>query len=338
VAEKFKSSTYAEKQIRRLENLRLEKERQALKKALQSQESPRTAVERTIERLEAMREMASQSGPAMPPVILSDPIRPAHSNDEVVSQQVPAEGVPLSPRAPEVVAVPPVVKPEAAVAPPAVKSEVAAVPPAMATEAPDQVPAIAPPDKVMPTSVAASEEVKTTPTVAREAWVSPEEKLRAAVEKAKWLEAASELLAEREPNPTTPPEASESVLTPPPPTPLPPPTAIPEPMVVTPPAPPPMAEADPSVSMEELEEANADGTQPSLPTAFARFEGRFKNVKLSVSQMKVLEQLFEVDPRLYPARILRMALNQWLEMPNLTLDEALEPLSRDVLNRIKKGL
>jgi hypothetical protein len=114
--------------------------------------------------------------------------------------------------------------------------------------------------------------------------------------------------------------------------------AIPEPIQVTPPAPPPMAEADPSMSMEELEDVNAEGTQTSAPTAFARFEGRFKNVKLSVAQMKLLEKLFDVDPRLYPARILRLALNRWLEMPNLTLDEALEPLSRDALDRIKKGL
>jgi hypothetical protein len=54
--------------------------------------------------------------------------------------------------------------------------------------------------------------------------------------------------------------------------------------------------------------------------------------------MKTLEQLFDVDPRLYPARILRLALNQWLEMPNLPEDQALEPLSRDALIRIHKGL
>jgi hypothetical protein len=54
--------------------------------------------------------------------------------------------------------------------------------------------------------------------------------------------------------------------------------------------------------------------------------------------MKSLEQLFDVDPRLYPARILRLALNHWLEMSNLPEDAVLEPLSRDALMRIKKGL
>jgi hypothetical protein len=327
VAEKFKSSTFAEKQIQRLENLRLENDRQAQKMVLKSQESPRTAVERTIERLEAMREMASQSGPAMPPVILTDPIRPAQSNEGVVSPQIRVEIAPAPPSAPEAV-----------IAPPVVKLEAVAAPTAMATEAPPQVPSVAPPEEATPNPIAASEEVKPNPAVAHEAWVSPEEKLRAAVEKAKWLETASELRAERDSRPLAPPEKSECVLTPPPSAPLPPPVAIPEPIQVTPPAPPPMAEADPSMSMEELEDVNAEGTQTSAPTAFARFEGRFKNVKLSVAQMKLLEKLFDVDPRLYPARILRLALNRWLEMPNLTLDEALEPLSRDALDRIKKGL
>jgi hypothetical protein len=312
VVEKKKKTTPAEDQIQRLETLRLENERQVQKKALKAHETPRTAVERTIERLDAMREMASQSGPAMPPVIFSESVPTAPLNDAVV---VPPSGGVVSASTGQTEAVAPtlIVEPQKPI-----------VPQVTATEG------------LKISSVPVPEKSTSTPARLPEEVLSPEEALRAVVERWRSLKPVPEPLPEPQVRPVAPSETSESVVLAPPPSPLPPTVDIPEPLWVTPPVPPPMPELDPT--MEDIEEPTADETQTVSQTTFARFEGRFKNVKLSAAQMKVLEQMFEVDPRLYPARILRLALNQWLEMPNLAVDEALEPLSRDALVRIKKGL
>jgi hypothetical protein len=66
--------------------------------------------------------------------------------------------------------------------------------------------------------------------------------------------------------------------------------------------------------------------------AFPHFEGKYKSVKLTLAQMRVLQQLFESDHRLYPGRILRIALNLWLGLPNqIPEDKELEPLARLLL-------
>jgi hypothetical protein len=297
-----KGSTPADQQIKRLEVLRLEKDKLTQKKAAKVEETPRNAVERTIQRLDAMREMASHSGPATPPMVPMD--------------------------APAVIPTPAPVFP---------------TPPPKAADP--------------------------LPQATRRSTPSPEDILRALVEETKLIEKTKVLL----PVPET---VAESVPVPSPLMPIPVTTPIPSPMlervpeplriVMSPPPPPllavtvPVAEVPvvlasapaPPPMMPVLEETAPVAEEMVLPpdetvanealppsrTAFPRFDGRLKNIKLSVSQMKSLEQLFDVDPRLYPARILRLALNHWLEMSNLPEDAVLEPLSRDALMRIKKGL
>lgn len=303
MAEKLKkNSTPADQQIKRLEVLRLEKDKLTQKKAAKVEEPPRNAVERTIQRLDAMREMASHSGPATPPMVHVDP--------------------------------PPVIVPS------------------------------------RPTVLAAPMKVEVpSPEAVRRNTPSPEDILRALVEETRLIEKTKVPL----PVPET---VDESVPVPSPPIPTPVAIPIPAPMlerapeppriVMSPPPPPPLAVTVPVIEfpvvlasaplpppmmpvVEEMapiadelllppDETVANEALPSSRTAFPRFDGRLKNIKLSVSQMKSLEQLFDVDPRLYPARILRLALNQWLEMSNLPEDAVLEPLSRDALMRIKKGL
>lgn len=270
MVEKRKSSTPADKQIMRLENLRVEKDRTATKKPPKSHEPSRSAVDRTLHRLERMREVASQGHPVMPPVLpmVDLTVEPRPKGKDTKKP----EETHLSPETVE----PPVI----AVAPP---------PP------PFEGPSTEPP--------------------------------------------LVELEASVEPPVSSAPEPVVMMAPPPPPCPPPsldiPPSA-PEPAVVVsaPPPPPPSPVEQPIALSEE-----APGEMhPTSRASFPRFDGRYKNVKLSVAQMKTLEQLFEVDPRLYPARILRLSLNQWLGMNNLAEDQALEPLSRDALIRIQKGL
>jgi hypothetical protein len=263
LVEKHKRATPADQQIKRLEALKQEKDLVVQKKPAKTAPmiSPRTAVERTLQRLEAMRELAAQSGPAMPPVL--PPVEEMQESFFTKAESKKAIG-PISPEVP---------------------SEIKPVPP--------QEPS---------------------------------------------LENQSALVLEMLPPPPPPPVSSpeavfaQAMSAPPPPPALP----SQEPLVaVSAPPPPPLPLEDDVNASEDL--VGGEMT-PANKSTFQRFEGRFKNVKLSVAQMKTLEQMFDVDPRLYPARVLRIALNQWLGTSNLPEDQALEPLSRDALIRIQKGL
>jgi len=76
---------------------------------------------------------------------------------------------------------------------------------------------------------------------------------------------------------------------------------------------------------------------PARHAGFPKFEGKYKSVKLTLAQMRALEQLFGADPGLYPGRILRLALNQWLGLPNIVEDEELEKSAKETLERLKKN-
>ncbi len=261
MADKRKSSTPADRQILRLESLRVEKDKHGSKKSPKHPEPPRAAVERTLQRLERMRELAAQSGLAMPPVL-----PPVDLEVETpLAEGKPSEARPAS--QPTV---------EASSAPP-------------------------------------------SPVTLAEAVVIPPPPPRVEVEQVVTTEAAA---------PVT--------MSPPPP---PPPCPLAEPVAIAsaPPPPPPLPAPVEQAALDPVEAPEGDA-RTAQRGSFPKFDGRYKNVKLSVAQMKVLEQLFEVDPRLYPARVLRLALNQWLGMDNLAEDQALEPLSRDALIRIQKGL
>ena len=112
-------------------------------------------------------------------------------------------------------------------------------------------------------------------------------------------------------------------------------------------APPPPAEpALPGTMESQLTGADFEADDP--PTAdpsttmvplghhaFPRFEGKYKSVKLTVAQMRVLEQLYAADHRLYPGRILRIALNLWMGIPNqIPEDRELEPLARTLVKHM----
>ena len=266
-----KNNTVADKQILRLEALRLEKEKQAQARAQRAQTvqaAPRSAVERTLERLEAMREMGAQSAQAS--------IIPSSPPPAPVEAPKPVDS-------------------------PVVESKNPEPPPPVAAEPPPLLQPV-----VVDLPVVESKVTEPSPSVS-------------AV-------------------PTPEPVIVDLPLPPPPPHPqiAPVPVPAPPPIGVSPPTPEPET---PSLMDEEpVGDQPPHGDKHPSRTAFPRFDGKYKNVKLTVAQMQALEELFNIDPRLYPARILRIARNQWLGKANLPEDQAFEPLCLDALIRIRKGL
>jgi hypothetical protein len=66
-----------------------------------------------------------------------------------------------------------------------------------------------------------------------------------------------------------------------------------------------------------------------------RFEGKRKSAKLTLLQLKALEEIHSRDPRLVASQLMRIALNHLLEIENSAEENELEAKALDVLRRLK---
>lgn len=367
MAENEKSLTPAERQIQRMEALRQANERRAAQSAALPPDVPQSAVERTLRRLEAMRDLAGETGTGAPsglpprddlfpgggegierPGGRLDRMTPPLEDQPVI---LPKEGPSLPPKDPLVapgqrggrlnVVTPPLddellppVRPEPDVAPRVeAKWDGGGAGRGTATSstseqeaAPLLRPSALPTDAL--SSPARAPESETSTDAAPALSLDADEPLMETFTAGSRMDGLGLALG----------DSWDALVTPPPPPvfqanawealPV---TAPPPPMLLSPEAMEPPLEARTAAE-------NPVETPPTEKPVFPKFDGHLKSIKLSVAQMRVLEQLFDIDPRLYPARVLRLALNQWTGMPNLPEDQPFEPLCRDALVRIQKGL
>jgi multidrug efflux pump subunit AcrA (membrane-fusion protein) len=306
MSEPPKIDTEAEKQVQRLETLRQQKEIVATK-ATRPPEPIRTAVEQTMERLEAMRARAqaqalaeAAAAEAQRKKQIASALEAKDAADEADRQGLLAADLEAKNAAAEMER----------------ERRFAAALRAQAD--------------------AADAERQKQETAARDA-----ESAAIEAERAKRFEAALKEI-EEEPAPTPPVSTPEPVVTGADiSTPVP--ALVPLENIIAPmPLPAVEPEAAPLADPVQTQEAISPQSDPATATvslghhAFPRFEGKYKNVKLTLAQMRMLEKLFDADHRLYPGRILRVALNLWMGLPNqIPEDKELEPLARRLLAGIR---
>ena len=66
-----------------------------------------------------------------------------------------------------------------------------------------------------------------------------------------------------------------------------------------------------------------------------QFEGKRKSAKLTLLQLKALEELQNRDPLLSPSQLMRIALNRFLEIENSADENAMESKVREILQQLK---
>lgn len=66
-----------------------------------------------------------------------------------------------------------------------------------------------------------------------------------------------------------------------------------------------------------------------------RFEGKRKSAKLTLLQLKALEEIHARDPQLASSQLMRIALNHLLEIENSAEENEIEAKALDVLRRLK---
>lgn len=70
-------------------------------------------------------------------------------------------------------------------------------------------------------------------------------------------------------------------------------------------------------------------------TKRVKFEGKRKSAKLTLLQLKALEEIQARDPQLAPSQLMRIALNHLLEIENNADENELEAKALDILRQLK---